>query len=120
MSRQRSSGRISRRTALKAGGTLLGGLTLGTTPVVGTSSGRYLMKPRPGASLGNLAIEERLEPLDYVAVSGPEREVEKQSIAYAPDPVLDLDVPAVIPTRPRMPVRRRTSRSTRFSGTSRI
>lgn len=95
MSRQSGSGRISRRNALKAGGTLLGGLTLGTTPVVGTSSGRFLMKPKPNAKFGNLTIEERLEPLDFVAVSGPEREVDKQSTKYAPDPILDREEPAV-------------------------
>lgn len=53
------------------------------------------MKPKPRARLRNLKVEEKLDPLEYVAVSGPEREVDKESVAYAPDPILDLKQPVV-------------------------
>ena len=95
MSQQGGSGGISRRNTLKLGGSVLGGLVLGATPAAGSQSGRYLMKAKRSAKFRNLTVEETLDPLDYVAVSGPEREVKKQSIAYAPDPILDVEEPTV-------------------------
>ncbi len=95
MARHDRATRLSRRTALKAGGSVLGGLLVGATPVAGSDSGRFLMQPKSAASFTDLTIEEALEPLNYVAVSGPERAVDRQSESYAPDPILDLEEPAV-------------------------
>ncbi|MFW5919025.1 MAG: S8 family peptidase [Halanaeroarchaeum sp.] len=92
MSSHNDWGTVSRRTAIKTGGVALGGLFLGSTPALGgNNTGRYLMKPDSSASFADLTIEERLPGIEYVAVSGPEAEVDRQSTAYAPDPILELD-----------------------------
>ncbi len=95
MSRHGDGDGISRRNALKVGGTVLGGLTLGSATASAGRSGRYLMKPTSAERVGDLRVEESLPGLDYVAVSGPEREVASRATAYAPDPVLELDEPDV-------------------------
>jgi len=95
MSRPDDETNVSRRNALKVGGSALGGLALGTVPVAAGRSGRYLMQPKPKANLRNLVVEEELPGIEYVAVSGPKRAVRKQATAYAPDPVLELDIPEV-------------------------
>lgn len=96
MSFQLDRGAVSRRTAIKTGGAALGGLLLGTTPVGAEGdTARYLMKPKSGATYADLIVEERLAGIEYVAVTGTEAAVDRQSKAYALDPVLERDEPAV-------------------------
>ncbi|MHB9288790.1 S8 family peptidase [Halobacteriales archaeon Cl-PHB] len=86
---------VSRRQLLKTGGVALGGLTLGTAVTSGASSGRYLVRPKRNGSLSGVTVEEELPGLGFVAVSGREKDVKRTARQYAPDPVLDIDEPAV-------------------------
>ncbi|ODR79196.1 peptidase S8 and S53 subtilisin kexin sedolisin [Haladaptatus sp. W1] len=85
----------SRRNVLKIGGAAVGGLTVGSLSVGGSSVGRYLMKPKAGANLSRVTVEEELPEIEYIAVSGQEEDVKSTAIEYAPDPILDLDEPTV-------------------------
>ncbi|WP_435346785.1 S8 family peptidase [Haloarchaeobius sp. HRN-SO-5] len=53
------------------------------------------MRPEQGADLSSLTVQEDLPGLGYVAVTGREADVESESVGYAPDPILELDEPAV-------------------------
>jgi subtilisin family serine protease len=85
----------SRRNVLKVGGAAIGGLTVGSFPVGGSSVGRYLMKPKAGADLSSVTVEEELPEIDFVAVSGRKEDVKSNAFEYAPDPILELNEPTV-------------------------
>ena len=85
----------SRRNVLKIGGAAIGGLTVGSFPVGAGSAGRYLLKPKAGADLSSITVEEELPEIEYIAVSGREKDVKSIALEYAPDPILELDDPTV-------------------------
>ena len=84
-----------RRAFLKAGGTTIGTVTVGTAQAIASNQGRFLIRPKRNVDFGKTTIEEEIEGIDYVAVTGRERDVKRIAAEYAPDPVLKLNEPAI-------------------------
>ena len=94
--------RQTRRTFLKASGTLLGAMGAGVSVTAATSRDRFTVDAKKVSesdlSGTDLSVVHDLDAIDYLVVEGPESDVKGLGVDYAPDVVYQLEGPAVEPT----------------------
>lgn len=87
----------TRRSVLKVGGSVLGGIALGSTVTVAESADRYLVDVRrvdtADAREAGLEIVHDLSAIDMLVVRGIESDVESLNADYAPDTRYALNQP---------------------------
>lgn len=84
----------TRRTFLKIGGGVLGGIAAGTTVTAATSADRYIVRAKPKDDLSGVSVVHDLrEHVGVAVVKGDESALESARVKYAPDLVYELDQP---------------------------
>jgi subtilisin family serine protease len=84
----------TRRTVLKVGGAVLGGIATGTTVAAAESADRYILDTRGVDELGDLTVIHDLSPVDLAVVRGSESAVEAVGTDYAVDLEYSLQPPS--------------------------
>lgn len=84
----------TRRTFLRVGGSVLGGIATGTTVVAAERTDRYLVDTAGVGDLGGLEVVHDLDAVDLAVVRGTESDVEALETSYAADLEYELRPPA--------------------------
>jgi subtilisin family serine protease len=87
--------RHNRRTFLKVGGALLGGIAVGTEVTAATRTDRFIVETRGKRGLQGLDVVHEMPGVNFAVVRGSEQEVKRAVKAYAPDIEIELNEPDV-------------------------
>ncbi|MFC7211409.1 S8 family serine peptidase [Natronoarchaeum sp. GCM10025321] len=87
--------RHNRRTFLKVGGALLGGIAVGTEVTAATRTDRFIVKTRGKRGLRGLDVVHEMPGVNFAVVRGSEQEVKRAVKDYAPDIEIELNEPDV-------------------------
>ncbi|WP_158056890.1 S8 family serine peptidase [Halorussus halophilus] len=89
--------RHTRRSFLKVSGAAMGGIAVGSSVAVATSTERFIVDSKKtsksDATAAGLEVVHDLSEVDLLVVSGAESDVESLGAKYAPDTVYSLDLP---------------------------
>ena len=85
----------NRRTFLKVGGALLGGIATGTHVTAATRTDRFIVETKGNGGLGGLDVVHEMPGVNFAVVRGSEQDVRRGVKNYAPDVEIELSDPDV-------------------------